>query len=205
MKNLPITLIIVLTSSLFVALIIIPVFSATFIRVGPDRKNNMPNKKRGYIIAGILMGLGGLFYLLKWNVGGSLAMIFGIDWFVECAYFSAMLNSGFRRFSLFGWKEYICGFLHFLLRKYNPIFFFIGTIFLLIFTIGFFMARDVNITFFPENEPSYINVITEMPIGTDVTATNTFVFELEKDIEEIIQPYRELEIVKSVLTTVGSR
>jgi multidrug efflux pump len=52
MKNLPITLIIVLTSSLFVALVIIPVFSATFIKVGPDRKNNMPNKKRGYIIAG---------------------------------------------------------------------------------------------------------------------------------------------------------
>ncbi len=58
MKNLPITLIIVLTSSLFVALIIIPVFSATFIRIGPDRKNNMPNKKRGYIIAGTLHGTG---------------------------------------------------------------------------------------------------------------------------------------------------
>ncbi len=65
------------------------------------------------------------------------------------------------------------------------------------------MARDVNVTFFPENEPSYINVITEMPIGTDVTATNAFVYELERDIEEIIAPYREMEIIKSVLTTVG--
>ena len=60
------------------ALVIIPVFSATFIRIGPDRKNNMPNKKRGYVIAGSLMALGGLFYLLKWNTAGSLSMIFGI-------------------------------------------------------------------------------------------------------------------------------
>ena len=42
-----------------------------------------------------------------------------------------------------------------------------------------------------------------MPIGTDITATNTFVFQLEHDIEEIIKPYREMDIVKSVLTTVG--
>ena len=42
-----------------------------------------------------------------------------------------------------------------------------------------------------------------MPIGTDVTATNAFVNELERDIETIIQPYREMGIIKSLLTTVG--
>ncbi|MDX2431582.1 MAG: efflux RND transporter permease subunit, partial [Bacteroides sp.] len=202
MKNLPITLIIVLTSSLFVALIIIPVFSATFIRVGPDRKNNMPNKKRGYLIAGILLGLGGLFYLLKWNAGGSLAVIFGIMGLLNTVFFSKA-ERWFQEVFLVWLEGIYLRVLTFSLKKYNPVFFFIGTIFLLIFTIGFFMARDVNVTFFPENEPSYINVITEMPIGTDVTATNTFLYELEKDIEEIIKPYREQEIVKSVLTTVG--
>lgn len=202
MKNLPITLIIVLTSSLFVALIIIPVFSATFIRVGPDRKNNMPNKKRGYIFAGALFGLGGLFYLLKWNVGGSLAVIFGIIGLLNTLFFRNA-ERWFQEVFLVWLEGIYLRVLKFSLKKYNPVFFFIGTIFLLVFTIGFFMARDVNITFFPENEPSYINVITEMPIGTDVRATNTFVFELEKDIEEIIRPYRDLDIVKSVLTTVG--
>ena len=202
MKNLPITLIIVLISSLFVALIISPVFSATFIKIGPDRKNNMPNKKRGYLIAAALMALGGLFYLARWNTVGSLAMIFGIIGLLNTAFFRKA-ELWFQEVFL-AWLEGIyLKILTFSLRKYNPVFFFIGTFFLLIFTIGFFMARDVNVTFFPENEPSYINVITEMPIGTDISATNAFVFELEEDVEEIIAPYREMDIIKSVLTTVG--
>ncbi len=202
MKNLPITLIIVLTSSLFVALIIIPVFSATFIRIGPDRKNNMPNKKRGYLIAAALIGLGGLFYLARWNSVGSLAMIFGVIGLLNAAFFNRA-ELWFQEVFLVWLEGVYLKILTFSLRKYNPIFFFIGTFFLLIFTIGFFMVRDVNVTFFPENEPAYINVITEMPIGTDVTVTNAFVFELEEDIEEIIAPYREMDIIKSVLTTVG--
>ena len=48
----------------------------------------MPNKKRGFIIAGSLMALGGLFYLLRWNVGGSLFMIFGIIGLLNTAFFS---------------------------------------------------------------------------------------------------------------------
>ncbi len=202
MKNLPITLIIVLTSSLFVALIIIPVFSATFIRIGPDRKNNMPNKKRGYLIAAALIGLGGLFYLARWNSVGSLAMIFGVIGLLNAAFFNRA-ELWFQEVFLVWLEGVYLKVLTFSLRKYNPIFFFIGTFFLLIFTLGFFMVRDVNVTFFPENEPAYINVITEMPIGTDVTVTNAFVFELEEDIEEIIAPYREMDIIKSVLTTVG--
>jgi multidrug efflux pump len=202
MKNLPITLIIVLTSSLFVALVIIPVFSATFIKVGPDRKNNMPNKKRGYIIAFSLIALGGLFYLIRWNTGGSLAIIFGLIGLLNAAFFHKA-ELWFQEVFLVWLEGIYLKILTFSLRRYNPVFFFLGTFFLLIFAVGFFMARDVNVTFFPENEPSFINVITEMPIGTDVTATNAFVFELETDIEEIIAPYREMGIIKSVLSTVG--
>ncbi len=200
MKNLPITLIIVLTSSLFVALIIVPVFSATFIRVGPDRKNNMPNVKRGLIISGILIVLGVLFYLGDRNVMGSLAMIFGVIGLLNAAFFRKA-EQWFQNVFLLWLENFYLKVLKFALRRYNPIFFFIGTIFLLVFAIGFFSMRDVNVTFFPENEPAYINVITEMPIGTDVTATNTFVYELEKDISTIIEPHRN--IIKSVLTTVG--
>lgn len=202
MKNLPITLIIVLISSLFVALIIIPVFSATFIRVGPDRKNNMPNKKKGLLIAASLFALGGLFYLLRWNAAGSLSIIFGLIGLLNALLFHKA-ELWFQEVFLVWLEGIYLKILTFSLRKYNPVFFFLGTFFLLIFAIAFFMARDVNVTFFPENEPSYINVITEMPIGTDVTATNTFVHELEQDIEEIIAPYREIAIIKSVLSTVG--
>ena len=200
MKNLPITLIIVLTSSLFVALIIVPVFSATFIRVGPDRKNNMPNVKKGLLISGILIIIGVLFYLGNRNVMGSLSVIFGVMGLLNAAFFRKA-EQWFQNVFLLWLENFYLRVLKFALKRYNPIFFFVGTIFLLIFTIAFFSMRDVNVTFFPDNEPAYINVITEMPIGTDVTATNTFIYELENDISAIIEPYDN--IIKSVLTTVG--
>jgi multidrug efflux pump len=72
MKYMPITLIVVLTSSLFVALIIIPVFSYSFYSKKPlaegNQENQMPtgkpaNMKRKFIIIGILMVLGILFHV----------------------------------------------------------------------------------------------------------------------------------------------
>jgi len=200
MKNLPITLIVVLTSSLFVALVIIPVFSATFIKMGPDRKNNMPNVRRGLIIAASLIGVGGLLYIPGWNVPASLAIIFGVIGLLNALFFHKA-EDWFQNVFLEWLDNVYSRLLRFALRRWNPVFFFIGTFALLIFAIGFFQARDVNVNFFPENEPSYINVIAELPIGTDVTATNEFMKELESDIDEIIAPYRD--IVKSVLTTVG--
>jgi len=200
MKNLPLTLIIVLTSSLFVALIIVPVFSATFIKMGPDRKNNMPNVKRGLIIALSLIGAGGLFYIPGWNAIATLAIIFGIIGLLNALFFHKA-EDWFQNVFL-DWLDGVYSrFLRFALRKWNPVFFFIGTFMLLIFAIGFFQARDVNVVFFPDNEPSYINIVAELPIGTDVTATNDFMKELESDVNGIIEPYRD--IVKSVLTTVG--
>ncbi len=200
MKNLPITLIIVLTSSLFVALVIVPVFSATFIRLGPDRKNNMPNRKKGALIALAIIAIGGLFYIIGWNSGGTLAMIFGVIGLLNALLFHKA-EAWFQDVFLVWLDSIYSKILTFALRRWNPVLFFIGTFFLLIFAIVFFSARDVNVTFFPENDPSYINIVAELPIGTDVTATNEFMKELESDVEEVIEPYRR--IVKSVLTTVG--
>ncbi|HKK62744.1 MAG TPA: efflux RND transporter permease subunit [Bacteroidales bacterium] len=200
MKNLPITLIIVLTSSLFVALIIIPVFSATFIKTGPDRRNNMPNRKRGFIVALAMTVMGVILYLLNIRIPGSLLAIFGIIGLLNVAFFYKA-EDWFQNVFLSWLDNIYAKSLRFALRKWNPVFFFIGTFLLLVFAIVFFQARDVNVTFFPENEPSYVNIVVEMPIGTDVTATNDFMKVLENDVDEIIDPYKN--IVKSVLTTVG--
>jgi multidrug efflux pump subunit AcrB len=55
--------------------------------------------------------------------------------------------------------------------------------------------------FFPVNEPSFINVFAELPIGSDISATNSFMYQLEDKIFKVIEPYQP--IIKSVLTTVG--
>jgi multidrug efflux pump subunit AcrB len=92
--------------------------------------------------------------------------------------------------------------LKFSLRRWNPVFFFTGTVFLLFFTLVLFGIRRPDVTFFPKNDPNYINILVELPIGTDITATDRFMKEqLEEDVYEILSPYNQ--IVESKLTTVG--
>ena len=91
--------------------------------------------------------------------------------------------------------------LRFALRGRNPWYFFTGTFGLLIVTIIFYSLRDINVNFFPVNEPNYINIEAELPLGTDIRVTDEFMREFEKDIEKILEP--NVSIIKSVLTTVG--
>lgn len=200
MKNLPITLIVVLSSSLFTALVIVPVFSATFIRVDPDRKNNMPNKKKGFRVVLLLVGLAIPMFLVGWRAVPNLLVLFAFLGLMNILFFHKA-ESWFQNVFLVKLENVYNLTLKFALRGKNPLWFFIGTILLLFFTIGFYFARGIEVNFFPINQPNYINVEAELPLGTDIKKTNAFMIDMENDINEIIKPYRD--IVESVLTTVG--
>lgn len=87
------------------------------------------------------------------------------------------------------------------LRGKNPYRWFFGACAMLILMFIFFGIRQPNVVLFPVNEPTFVNVFAELPVGSDITATNQFMYKLEKRIDEIILPYRP--IVESVLTTIG--
>jgi len=201
MKALPITLIIVLTSSLFVALVIIPVFSATFIRVGGSEYDSTPNKKKGYTIAFIMLGITIPFYLMKSTFFANLLALFAIIGILNLLIFHKA-ELWFQRVFLVWLEKIYTRTLIFALTKRRPLWFFIGTIALLFFTLILFGIRSPQVNFFPVNAPNYINVIAEFPIGTDISETDRFMKEqLEEDVFALIEPYQD--IVKSVLTTVG--
>jgi len=199
MKYLPETLIIVLASSLFVALVIIPVVSSTFIK--PGDQNASPNRRKGLLIAGILAGLSLLFYLGGTNTLGSLCAAFALigilnifflsraaKWFQEV--FLVRLELGYLRF------------IKFALHKRNPFYFIGSTLVLLIMTMMLYFGSNPNVIDFPSSDPTYINILADLPIGTDITATDAFMKELEEDVFVILEPNDK--IVKSVLTTVGA-
>ncbi|MFW5872746.1 MAG: efflux RND transporter permease subunit, partial [bacterium] len=218
MKNLPITLIIVLTSSLFVALIIVPVFSSTFIRYGLEKHKKEINKKLHYTIAVIMVCISVVFYLVQWFVIANLLIFFAIlgliyvsflhkveSWFQDIfltkleIIYTKIIRHALKRCKI---EDYI--FLRHALKRYNPLFYLGGTVFLFFATLVFFKVMSPEVNFFPENEPSYMNVAAELPIGTDIKETDKFVKEdMEKDIFRILEPYYQDSIVKSVLTTVG--
>jgi multidrug efflux pump subunit AcrB len=200
MKNLPITLIVVLTSSLFVALVIVPVFSATFIRTGKDRKDNMPDKRKGYRVVFLLTGLAVPMFLIGWRVLPNLLVLFAFLGLMNILFFHKA-EAWFQNVFLPMLENLYARTLRFALRRKNPYWFLAGTFGLFLFTIVFFMARDIEVNFFPVNEPGYINIQSELPLGTDINVTNEFIMGMERDIEEVLAPNRN--IVKSVLTTVG--
>ncbi|MBI9033802.1 MAG: efflux RND transporter permease subunit [Bacteroidales bacterium] len=198
MKYLPETLIIVLTSSLFVALVIIPVVSAAFVK---DSGGKELEHKRGAILsASGLLIFGLLLYLPGWNIIGGVFVILGIIGFSHILFLNR-LSYWFQNTFLVKLEGLYLRFLKFALRKRNPYMFIAGTIALLIFTMVFMKYRDINVVFFPTSDPKYINVIAEFPIGTDIQQTNTSMIEIENDVFAILDPYSD--ITKSVLTNVG--
>jgi len=201
MKNLPITLIIVLSSSLFVALVIIPVISATFIRSSKENNSRKPNKPRGYKIAAVLLLLSVPFYIFGVFTLANLLVLFALIGIFNLAFFHKA-QGWFQDVFLVKLEYWYLKIITFSLRGKNPLYFFLGTGLLLILTIGFFFGTNPKINFFPVNNPSYINVVTELPIGTDIEATDEFLVKLEDDIFVMLEPYQD--IVKSVLTTVGT-
>ncbi|MCD4772491.1 MAG: efflux RND transporter permease subunit, partial [Bacteroidales bacterium] len=198
MKFLPMTLIIVLSSSLFVALVFIPVLSATFIK--PGEQNHHLNKKKLWILAIIMILLSFAFYLFGYNIAGSLLLIFAFIGILNIS----LLNSAsmwFQDVFLVKLELIYLKVLKIALRKNNPSFIIFGTIGLLILTFAFFYIREPNIEFFPSSDPKYVNVLAELPIGTDITATDSTMKVIELKVYEIIEPYQS--IVKSIHTVVG--
>src|SRR5690606_33425512 len=80
-----------------------------------------------------------------------------------------------------GWYE---RFLKFSLFKRRPVGFFLGMIGLFILSIVLVGLFTPKVLFFPENQPNYVNVFIEHPIGTDIKVTNQTTLEVERILNE---------------------
>lgn len=195
MKYLPITLIITLGSSLFVALVINPVLIKMFMKLDDgSRMSNMKVLKN----LGITVVLAILFFVIGWTVMGNLLLFAGILVLLNI-YVLTPLSRKFQH-SFLPWLEKI--YVRTLKIALNHIYiFFFGTVGLLAFSLLLLGVFTPNTIFFPENQPKYVNVFVEFPIGTDIETTNDFAVEINEKIEAIIAPYDD--IVESVISNVG--
>ncbi len=206
MKYLPITLIIVLGSSLFVALIINPVLTAIYMKVGGETGT----KKRPLIIAGISIVLG--LMLIPVSTGWSnILIILGL--FIILNIFALLpASTWFQNKFLPVLENWYERFLKFSLFKRRPVAFFFGTLGLLVLSMALVAIFTPKVLFFPENQPNYVNVFIEHPIGTDIKVTNQTTLEVERLINEEIlkteiadtvgKPVDEW-IVQSIISQVG--
>lgn len=197
MKYLPITLIITLGSSLFVALVINPVFIASFMRLDEGKKLDTKKIWRNAIIAFVI---GGILLLFKVNALGNLFILFGALGLLN-TFILTPLSRKFQRGFLPRLENIYSRTLNFALSGVKPYLFLGGTVLALIGSVVLLMNFTPNVLFFPENQPKYVNVFVEFPVGTDVEHTNEFSLKIEEDVKKAIEPYSD--IVESVVTNVG--
>jgi len=197
MKYLPITLMVTLGSSLFVALVINPVLITAFMKLDTGKPTNM---KKILIYIGIALGLGILLLLMRATALGNLSIVLALIILINVFILVPLSRKFQRRF--LPWLEGIYKkVLTLALNGFMPYVFFWGTIGLLFFSVGLMSVFPPLVEFFPKTDPKYINVFVEFPIGTDVETTNDFTEAIETDIIKLMEPYEA--IVESVVANVG--
>jgi multidrug efflux pump subunit AcrB len=198
MKYLPITLIVSLSSSLFVALVINPVLAVRFIK--REEEISKTPRKKALKIASILFGTGLLFLFAGINTLFSLLLLAAILVLLH-HFFLYDLSLWFQNRVLVKLENSYLKTLNWALEGRRPRWIIIGMVGMLIFSVMFFGMRGSKVLFFPDNEPSFINIFAELPVGTDIAATNEFMHSFETRVFDQLSPYKS--IIKSVLTTVG--
>jgi len=94
-------------------------------------------------------------------------------------------------------------FLNFALSDKKPGLFLSGTFLVLVLTMISLQIREPNVNLFPVNDPKYLVIKTELPLGYDITKTDSITYLIEKDVKEVINETGYSDIVESVLSTIG--
>lgn len=209
MKYFPITLSIVLGSSLFVAVFFNSMLVSKFMDV-----EERPVATKKFIRNLIILLLLGAFIML---VGGPVrglgtVMIFSAILMVFYRYFLKDRADNFQRKTLVRFENWYEGVLKFALRKRNAYYFFFGT-FLLLFASLFMFGGSVSsgrtkIEFFPDNKPNQIIVYIEYPEGTAIEKTNAITKEIEKRVYSILRDEEYMDdgynfMTESAVSQVG--
>ena len=198
MGYIPMTLIIVLGSSLFVALVINPVFASTFM-TKDDRSK--PNKNKISKLALIFTVLAIVFYIAGKVFFGSLLIAFAILTLINGLLLTP-ISHWFQDTLLVKLEKQYAQILHWSLTGYKPYLLLAGTGLLLFSSIALFIFKAPKVEFFPVNEPKYINVFVELPLGSDVQVTDSIAHIVEDQIFATLKPFEHA--VSSVMTNVGA-
>ncbi len=203
MKYLPITLIVVLSSSLFVALVINPVFTSKLMKIDEKEEDQViRNRKRRNVIIGmvvmLILALSGHFTGVQWmrNLFGIALVVTMVNFFFLRSASFYFQNKALPKLER-AYNKFIKGALH----RYVPVGVFLGTIFLLVFAIWLLGQNAPKVDFFPSADPIYVNVFVDLPLGKDISATDEIMKDLEAKIGEAMKPYGA--VVEEVLSQIG--
>ncbi len=200
MHYMPVTLILTLFASLFVAYIINPVFAVSFMKHEYDDVEHKPKRKRLLILSAVFLVIAVISY-----IGGAFALgnilIFIL---ILNALYQLVIKDAIIRFQNNLWPAMIALYdrtLRFSLKGRNPWYMLVGVIALFFFTIFITGVTKPKVLFFPDNMPATVQVFIKMPEGTDQLVTDSVTRIVEKRVASVIG--KDNPIVESIITNVG--
>ena len=205
----PITLSVVLGSSLFVAIFFNSVLVSKFMRV---EDKNMP-KRNLVIISAIVGGIGLIIMLIGGayrGLGTLMIVVAGMLW-VYRLLLRKMANN-FQTGTLVRLENWYERNLTRAFKGKRPYLISAGAFFLLFASIISFgvsvIQQRTKIEFFPDNKPNQIIVYLEYPQGTAIEKTNAITKEIEKKVFEILNDDMYMDngynyMVESAVSQVG--
>ena len=183
----PVTLSVVLGSSLFVAIFFNSVLVSQFMKT---EDKSMPLKQ--IIKISIIMGVFGLIIIIfggAYRALGTLMLFTTVMLWVYRLFLRGWAN-GFQNKVLPRWERFYEGVLRKALSGRKPIIITISTFVLLIIAFAGFAAsmqsKRTKVEFFPDNTPNQIIAYIEYPEGTDIKKTNAITKDIEERVYKII-------------------
>lgn len=200
MHYLPVTLIITLFASLFVAYIMNPVFAVTFMKDEYQKLEHKANRRRLFLVSGIFLAMAILFYVTGAFGMGNVMMF--------CLILNALYRLVFKdaslKFQNAGWPMMVRFYeknVRLFLKGRNPFYLFYGIIFLFFLSIFVTIVSKPKVLFFPDNDPNTINIFIKMPEGTDQLVTDSVTRLVERKVDAVFGSKNP--IVESIVTNVG--
>ncbi|GFD71455.1 copper transporter [Tenacibaculum sp. KUL113] len=206
----PVTLSVVLGSSLFVAIFFNSVLVSQFMSV---EDKNMP-LRRIIILSSVMAVIGLLIALLggTYRALGTVMIFTAIMLWMYRLALRPWANR-FQNTVLPRWERFYEKMLRGALRGWRPYIISLGTLVLLFIAFGGFGAsigsQRTKVEFFPDNTPNQIIVYIEYPQGTDIEKTNLIMKDLEERVYKVLNSPEYVDngynfLVESAVSQVGA-
>lgn len=195
---LPVTLIITLLASLFVAYIINPVFAVDFMKSHKEEFQNYGKINRKAWLRLLLYAIVAIIFYSIGNIAFGNLMIFFALFMVAHRLF---LYKVIENFQTKAWPSFQRGYTNLLIWGLKRPYALLGyTLVLFAFSIFLMKVRSPNVVFFPQGDPNNVFVYVKLPEGSDPSKTNAVMQLVEKKVNLIIGENNP--IVSSIITNV---
>lgn len=198
MYFIPVTLIITLFASLIVAYIINPVFAIDFMK-HDEEEHPTPLKKLYLICSGITIA-SIPFYLFGLRAFANLMIFVALVALLHNLYGYKILRKFQHRFIPAMMRRYE-NLLRWVLAGKRPYWLLTGMVGLFFLTMTLVALKPPKVLFFPDNQPNNVITYIKLPIGTDISVTDSIAKVVEHRIMEVLG--KNNPIVESVLTNVA--